>query len=70
VTLAALSADYDMLRCPFCGGSRVRVDERQRGYEVRCLNLECRARGPWKHDHDEAMDAWNNRTAFRRDCGK
>lgn len=64
MTLAALPKDYDMRACPFCGQDRVRLDEHnQHGkhWLVRCLNLQCNARGPRRYDPDEALSAWNER---------
>jgi Lar family restriction alleviation protein len=61
MTLAALGRDYDMRPCPFCGEAKVRLIEWQRMNAVRCLNLQCGARGPNRWDVDEAMEAWNQR---------
>ena len=62
MTLAALSKDYGLMHCPFCYGERMRLIEWQRMHLVRCLNLQCGAQGPKRHDPDEALEAWNNRT--------
>jgi len=62
--LAALSRDYDMVNCPFCNGSRVRVNEysaRGRKARVQCLTYGCEATGPVRHDAAAAMEAWNAR---------
>lgn len=62
--LAALSRDYGMKPCPFCGCDRVRLNEyRQHGlhFQVICLGQGCGAKGPRRYDGDEAMEAWNER---------
>lgn len=67
MTLAALSDAYDMARCPFCRGSRMRVNEysaRGRKARVQCLTFGCEATGPMRHDAAAAMEAWNERDPF------
>jgi len=62
--LVALTPDYAMQRCPFCGHDRVRIHSyKSHGgqYRVICLTFGCEAQGPRRHDEEDAMDAWNNR---------
>ena len=46
-------------RCPFCGGSDIRIEKIYDYYEVLCC--DCLSRTEEYSTNEEAIEAWNNR---------
>lgn len=59
----ALGADRTGLiaGCPFCGREQkqrvIEYSARGKKFRVACIN--CDGQGPFRHDWDEAVEAWN-----------
>lgn len=60
MALAAISPDYGLRPCPFCGGKRPRVNHAHRCYLVVCLRVGCEAQGPRHYEEQMAMDLWQD----------
>ena len=62
MSLRSETKDWDLIVCPFCKGTRMRMHTyRSHGefFRVMCLSRGCGALGPVAYDAYEAADAWN-----------
>ena len=57
-----MTAEPDLLPCPFCGGEAMHSGCDEHGYAVTCTNGECYAYNKaWPPTVDLAITAWNTR---------
>lgn len=67
-------AEKDLPNCPFCGNTKITINEKRRGKYSRSGNnyqavcSRCKARGPLKKDYPkDAADAWAIRITIKGD---
>lgn len=62
------ATEYRLSPCPFCQSEAGPTldgngDTADMVYWVSCHAVGCGSEGPWRKTSEEAVDAWNNRTA-------